>query len=155
MRATVYTDGGNRREIAAAAIILALEVGKVIERSEAFLGSYTNNQMEYEGVIMALETAIMWGVDDLFILSDSELIVNHLNGEYQVKNEDLKILFERTLFLARELHFVSIKHIPREKNKYADLLCNWTMDDELGLPKNRYSRRLESARKEFSLHTFI
>ena len=44
----------------------------------------TNNEAEYEALILGLEIAIQMGIEDLHILGDSQLIINQVEGEYKV-----------------------------------------------------------------------
>jgi len=58
-------------------------------------------------------------------------LVRQVNGEYRVKDEKLKRLFERAMTLLRQFDSVQIVHVPRELNKLADRLANQGIDDAL------------------------
>jgi ribonuclease HI len=128
---TVYTDGASRGNPgdAAFAYVIRRDSQPVIEKAEC-LGQMTNNQAEYIALIRALEHALELGPQHRVILhSDSELMVKQMNGEYRVKNEELRGLYEQACGLRRRFEGpVTIRHVRREQNKRADQLCNEALD---------------------------
>ncbi|WP_020471878.1 ribonuclease HI family protein [Zavarzinella formosa] len=131
--ATIHIDGGSRGNPGPAsyAVVLKTDDGEVIEES-GFLGQATNNVAEYTGLIKALELASKHGFKSIHINSDSELLVKQMAGEYRVKNEELKALFDEASALRRKFTKVNITHVRRELNKRADELCNITLDRQEG-----------------------
>lgn len=131
----IHTDGGSRGNPGPAACsFVAEENGLEIFKSSKYLGSTTNNVAEYRGVILALEWLIskssstVGGSSATFFL-DSELVVKQINGLYKVKDENLRNLFFEVLTLIKKFKgSINFKHIPREKNKIADLLVNQELD---------------------------
>ncbi|MFH1941267.1 MAG: ribonuclease HI family protein [bacterium] len=126
LRLVAYIDGssaGNPGE-AGYGIVLKDEGGKVLKTLGRYLGLMTNNAAEYEGLIGCLELAAQWGATSLAVYSDSELIVNQMNGTYRVRKEHLRALHDRALTVIKNgsMRF-SIKHISREMNKEADGLA--------------------------------
>jgi hypothetical protein len=106
----------------------------------------TNNQAEYTALIRALEHAERLGREHaLVILSDSELLVKQMQGEYRVKNEDLRVLFEQARELSIRFASVKLCHIRRELNKRADQLCNEALDGEGGRAARPVIPRVEKA----------
>jgi ribonuclease HI len=101
--------------------------GEVIEVS-GFLGTTTNNVAEYSGLIDALTTAANEGAREVEIISDSELLVKQMLGEYRVKHPNLVPLFEEAKALVRRFARVSIRHTLRAGNKDADRLANRAVD---------------------------
>ena len=89
----------------------------------------TNNFSEYKAMIRALELAVQKGVQELTVLSDSKLVIKQLNGEYKVKQETLKLLFEEAQNFIKQIPSVDFQHIPREQNKGADALANKALDE--------------------------
>jgi ribonuclease HI len=69
-------------------------------------------------------------VDELEVLSDSELMVKQMRGEYRVKNRELQALFLEASRLAREVGGVTFTHVRREHNELADRLVNEALDAE-------------------------
>lgn len=83
-------------------------------------------------MIAGLELAQREKVEELKVFMDSELIVKQMQGEYRVKNSDLKPLFAQALALTNKFSSISFHHIPREKNKAADKLVNEAIDQVTG-----------------------
>ena len=126
---TVRIDGRVAREPRAAAyavVIERLDLG-AYEEAEC-LEPTTNNPAEYTALVKALERAAALGGRRLEIFSDSELLVKQMNGEYRVKNEELKALFDMAQEQLRSFEQVTIRHVRREQNKRADALCNEALD---------------------------
>ena len=93
-------------------------------------GKMTNNQAEYSGLIAGLEAALARGVRKIAIYGDSELVIKHLSGEYQVRNEKLKPLWKKTKDLLKKFDSYEMRHIYRHLNGRADGLANLAMDNQ-------------------------
>ena len=132
MRATLSTDGGSRGNPgpAAYAYVLEAEDGTVLAAHGEAIGVATNNVAEYRALVAGLEKAVEVGVSELEVISDSELMVKQMRGEYRVKNEALRDLSAQASRLAREVGSVSYKAVRREQNKLADKLVNEALDAE-------------------------
>jgi formyltetrahydrofolate-dependent phosphoribosylglycinamide formyltransferase len=126
----IYTDGGSRGNPgpSAAAFTLADAKGKQIAAKAFYLGESTNNVAEYTAVLKALEHAKQYNPQRISIFSDSELLVNQLNGGYKVKSENIRPLFEQVQTMLLEFGASEIKHITRDKNKKADELVNQALN---------------------------
>ena len=125
----IYTDGVSRGNPGRAAIaaILRDEKGTLVATMSKDIGEATNNQAEYWAVIAALEKALELGVNNIELNSDSELIVKQIKGQYRVKKETLRPLFETVMQLKGRFTSFKIRHIPRERNRDADKLANATI----------------------------
>src|SRR5438067_8636781 len=123
--ATVYIDGAARGNPgpAAWAFVITRPDGRVEERAEC-LGTATNNFAEYTALVEALDYAQQIGLRRLDLFSDSELLVNQINGDYRVKNPALKQLYDEARDLMRQFDSVKVSHVRREFNRRADELCN-------------------------------
>jgi ribonuclease H / adenosylcobalamin/alpha-ribazole phosphatase len=132
MRATLSTDGGSRGNPgpAAYAYVLEAEDGTVLAAHGEAIGVATNNVAEYSALVAGLEKAVGIGVSELEVISDSELMVKQMRGEYRVKNEALRDLSAQASRLAGKLGSVSYKAVRREQNKLADQLVNEALDAE-------------------------
>ena len=130
MRARLYTDGGARGNPgpAAAAYVLEAEDGTVLAAHGEAIGVATNNVAEYRALVAGLERARDLGVDEVEVVSDSELLVKQMRGEYRVKNAALRELSLEAARLARELGRVSYTAVRREHNELADRLVNEALD---------------------------
>ena len=132
MKAKLSTDGGARGNPGPAAFAYVLEAddGTVLAAHGETIGVATNNVAEYSGLIAGLEKALELGVRDVEVVSDSELMVKQMRGEYRVKNEALRELSLRAGRLARELGSVTYTAVRREHNELADRLVNEALDSE-------------------------
>jgi ribonuclease HI len=121
----LYVDGacsGNPGPCGSAAILQTDDGTTILERARAF-GPGTNNEAEYQAVILGLEMAAELKPRRLTIRSDSQLMVRQIAGEYRIKAPNLKPLLQRVQRLLAPLASVEIEHIPRTQNAEADKLA--------------------------------
>ena len=130
MRARLSTDGGARGNPGPAAFgyVLEAEDGTVLDARGEAIGVATNNVAEYRGLVAGLKRAIDLDVLDLEVVSDSELLVKQMRGEYKVRNEALQTLSLEATRLARRLDSVTYTHVRRAENAVADGLVNEALD---------------------------
>ena len=130
MKARLYTDGGARGNPGPAAYgyVLEAEDGTVLASHGEHIGSATNNVAEYSGLVAGLRKAIELQVPEVEVVSDSELMVKQMRGEYRVKNEALRELFAEADRLARRVGIVEYRHVRRAHNEEADRLVNAALD---------------------------
>jgi ribonuclease HI len=119
---------GNPGDAGCGAVILDNN-GTVVKELSCYLGHTTNNVAEYEGLLMGLEALVRLGKKRIRVQSDSQLLVRQLNGEYRVKDEKLRALFQKAMALLRQFEAYRILHVPRELNKLADRLANKGIDE--------------------------
>jgi ribonuclease HI len=129
----INVDGAARGNPGPAAIgaVIKDETGNVVARLSHPLGVTTNNQAEYQAIIIALEKAISLGAKQVAVKSDSELAVNQINGRYKIKNTALRPLYVKVVALIGKLESFAITGIPREQNAEADDLANKALDRRL------------------------
>ncbi|MDX6513060.1 MAG: ribonuclease / adenosylcobalamin/alpha-ribazole phosphatase [Gaiellaceae bacterium] len=134
MKARLSTDGGARGNPGPAAYgyVLEAEDGTVLDARGEAIGVATNNVAEYSALIAGLEKAAELGVDNLEVVSDSELLVKQMRGEYRVKNETLQDLNLEAERLARRVGRVRYTAVRREHNQLADKLVNEALDAAAG-----------------------
>jgi ribonuclease HI len=130
VNAKLSTDGGARGNPGPAAYgyVLEAEDGTVLDARGEAIGVATNNVAEYRALIAGLEKAVELEIDELEVISDSELLVKQMQGEYKVKNETLRELNEEANFLERKLGRVRYRAVRREHNELADRLVNEALD---------------------------
>ncbi len=126
----IHTDGGSRGNPgpAAAGFVLTDPAGTQLQAKGIFIGRATNNVAEYTAIVKALEAAKQIGAKRVTVFSDSELLVKQVNGEYRVKSEQLRPLFQQARKLLGEFENWKVQHVAREKNKEADKLVNRSLD---------------------------
>lgn len=135
MHLIIRTDGGARGNPGPAGIgvVIEDEEGKVLEEHAKFLGAKTNNQAEYEAVILGLQRAKHLKADSVEVVADSELVVKQATGEYKVKHVNIKPLFAEMQDLVRQIGSVKFRHVKRAENEHADDLSNRAMDEGMGV----------------------
>jgi len=129
----VFVDGGSRGNPGPAA------VGFIINGKEyqEFIGETTNNVAEYKAIILALKKIKhLLGKEklkntEIVINSDSDLVVNQLNGKFKILEKELMPLFIEVWNLKFDFPHLKFNYIPREKNKRADELVNQALDNHL------------------------
>ena len=125
----VYTDGAARGNPGPAGAGAFFKIGDRTMGFQKYLGRATNNQAEYQALLLALEKAEGLGIKELRAFADSELMVKQIKGEYRVKNEGLKPLFREAKERIQAFDSFEISHVRREKNTEADRLANAAIDD--------------------------
>jgi ribonuclease HI len=130
LKARLFTDGGARGNPGPAAYgyVLEAEDGTVLAAHGEHIGSATNNVAEYSGLVAGLRKALELQVSEVEVVSDSELMVKQMRGEYRVKNEALRALFAEADRLARAVGKVEYRHVKRAHNEEADRLVNAALD---------------------------
>jgi ribonuclease HI len=130
VKARLFTDGGARGNPGPAAygFVLEAEDGTVLDARGEAIGVATNNVAEYTALLAGLRRAAELDVDEVEVVSDSELMVKQMRGEYRVKNEALRGLCTEATTLARRLESVEYRHVKRAHNELADKLVNDALD---------------------------
>jgi ribonuclease HI len=130
VKARLFTDGGARGNPGPAAygFVLESEDGTVLAAEGEAIGTATNNVAEYSGLIAGLQKAVELHVPQVEVVSDSELMVKQMRGEYRVKNEALRELYDEATALARRVGKVEYRHVKRAHNELADKLVNDALD---------------------------
>jgi len=130
VKVRLWTDGGARGNPGPAAYgyVLEAEDGTVLAAEGEAIGVATNNVAEYRALVAGLARAVELGASDVEVVSDSELVVKQMRGEYRVKNEALCELSVEAARLARRVGAVEYRHVTREHNELADRLVNEALD---------------------------
>ena len=130
MKARLFTDGGARGNPgpAAAAYVLEADDGTVLDARGEAIGTATNNVAEYRALVAGLARAAELEIAEVEVVSDSELLVKQMNGEYRVKNPALIELSVEAAALARRIGRVRYTAVRRAQNELADRLVNDALD---------------------------
>ncbi len=125
----IYTDGGSRGNPGNAACAFAVfDEANLVMVDSTFLHTATNNFAEYAGLINGLKYLLKSGVSNATAYLDSELVVKQVNGEYKVKDENIKLLHAQVAELKAKFRNIAFVHVRREENKIADKLVNIVLD---------------------------
>jgi len=130
VKAKLSTDGGARGNPGPAAFgyVLETEDGTVLAAHGETIGVATNNVAEYRALVEGLRKAGELQVDEVEVVSDSELLVRQMSGDYKVKNEALRRLYEEATALTDGFEKVTYTAVRREHNELADRLVNEALD---------------------------
>ena len=131
---TAHCDGGSRGNPGPAGYGAVIEdpKGRIVARLSEFLGRQTNNFAEYKGLLAVLAWAKDHRVVQLRVISDSELMVKQMKGQYRVTSPVLRPLWEEARRLSGDLGRFEIRHTLRGGNQEADRLANDAMDKGMG-----------------------
>jgi probable phosphoglycerate mutase len=131
---TAHCDGGSRGNPGPSGYGAVVEnpEGVVVARLSRFLGLQTNNYAEYSGLLAVLEWALANNAGRMRVVSDSELMVKQMKGQYKVKSPGLLPLWQQARRLAARLDGFEMRHTLRGGNKEADRLANEAMDKGIG-----------------------
>jgi ribonuclease HI/uncharacterized protein YqfB (UPF0267 family) len=129
----LYTDGGSRGNpgpSAAGWTILTMD-DDVLKSDGKYLGVTTNNQAEYQAVLLGLQDCFSMGARQVYIYMDSLLVVNQMTGIFKIKNRDLWPINQAIKEKIQQFEKVTFTHVPRELNKLADAEVNKVLDAEM------------------------
>ena len=148
---TAYCDGGSRGNPGPSGfgVYVQDDTGKAVAELSEFLGKRTNNYAEYSGLLAALSFALENGHSKLRVVSDSELMVKQIKGQYRVNSPELRPLYEEAKRRIARMEMFRIEHVLRGKNKEADRLANTAMDRGMGRPSEQVSERVPSRALDF------
>lgn len=132
MKLFIYTDGGSRGNPgpAAFAVVVTDEEGRVIREYSRYLGRMTNNEAEYSGAIAALKEAEDLGATEVEVISDSEVMVRQVNGQYRCKASNLQPFLSELREHMSKFRHVTFRNVRREHPMVtrADELLNREQD---------------------------
>src|SRR6202050_4200467 len=152
-----YCDGGSRGNPGPAGFGVYIQdsAGRVLAELSEYLGARTNNFAEYSALLAALEFAIAKGHKSLRVISDSELMVKQIKGQYRVNSPELRPLYEEARRRIAKLDHFQIQHVLREKNRHADRLANVAMDRGMGRAPSAKPAPTPPAPKAAMLRGFV
>ena len=104
---------------------------KIIHEESKFIVKRTNNQAEYQAIIEALSKTKIFTNGAVEVFSDSELVINQINGDYQVKNAALSKLFKQVIGHKNSFQKIKFIHVPRDQHwiSKVDKLCNSCLNE--------------------------
>jgi ribonuclease HI len=148
---TAYCDGGSRGNPGPSGfgVYIQDENGKALAELSEFLGKQTNNHAEYSGLLAALNFALEKGHAKLRVVSDSELMVKQIKGQYRVNSPELRPLYDEAKRRIGRLEQFRIEHVLRGKNKEADRLANVAMDRGMRRPSEQASEQVPGRALDF------
>lgn len=159
MELDMYTDGAARNNPgpAGVGVVILDSSGNVKKELNRYIGETTNNVAEYKAIIAGLKAAKTFAPSGINIFADSQLVIKQLLGEYKVKSERLRPLYDQCIKLLNQFSDYNLQHIPREDNEKADRLANLGIDqveqnrDEAKSNPQQFVRELKQEIKDFEI----
>jgi len=108
----------------AGAYVIFDEKGKIVAQGGEYTDIGTNNYGEYCGLIYGLRKCKDLDIDNIHIEGDSLLVISQISKKWKIKSENLMPLLDEVNELLKYFNHISLKHILRAFNSYADSLCN-------------------------------
>ncbi|GAA0167028.1 hypothetical protein LIER_22054 [Lithospermum erythrorhizon] len=118
----MYFDGAAHQGGAGAGVIFLTPQQDLLPYSFSLSHNCSNNVAEYQALILGLEPATDLDIHQLEIYGDSQLVINQLLGDYEVRKPGLIPYHGYAKRLLQSIDLVSIKHVPRKMNKQSDAL---------------------------------
>ena len=119
----LFVDGASNMRGVGAGVVLVSSEGLILEQVVRLGFLASNNESEYEALLIGLRSAIRLGADHLQVFCDSQLVVNHILGEYLARDERMLSYLSVVKSLLSKFDFVQVKQIGREHNSHADILA--------------------------------
>ncbi|XP_057540741.1 uncharacterized protein LOC130818595 [Amaranthus tricolor] len=119
----LYVDGSSTQLASGAGLLIESSAGVRMERAVRFEFAASNNEAEYEALLMGLKICYEAGGKILSAFSDSQLIVGQVNGEFEAKDESMKMYLQQVKEFVQKFDKFTLVHIPRSQNAQADSLA--------------------------------
>ena len=120
----LHMDGASNEQGSRAGLILKSPEGVVAEYTLRFSFKTSNNQAEYEALIVGLQIAKDLKIKKLRAYSDSQLVVGQTRGEFEAKDPVMAKYLQKVKELTPSFQYLNILHIPRKDNTSADSLSH-------------------------------
>ncbi|XP_057529902.1 uncharacterized protein LOC130808441 [Amaranthus tricolor] len=119
----LYVDGSSTQSASGAGLLIVSSAGVRMERAVRFEFAASNNEAEYEALLMGLKICYEAGAKKLAAFSDSQLIVGQVNGEFEAKDDSMKMYLQQVKDFVPKFDKFTLEHIPRSQNDQADSLA--------------------------------
>ena len=134
----ISIDGASRGNPGPSGIGVVMRDGKgTIREFGHYIGETTNNVAEYLALVYALQEALQAGCASVSVKTDSELLARQVNGQYKVRDAQLRLFHDVVQHLRRGFSHCSITHIPREQNVRADQLAGHAVKSRISADRQR------------------
>ncbi|CAL9004531.1 unnamed protein product [Prunus brigantina] len=117
---TMYFDGSSTESRSGAGVVIESPQGQRWQFAFQLDFRCTNNQAEYEALIIGLEILQGMKATRVLVYGDSQLVINQLTGDYQCTSENLAMYYVTALNTADQFSRISFVHVPRAKNHEAN-----------------------------------
>jgi len=105
-------------------VVIYNQKKKKIKEIKKYIGLGSNNVAEYKALIQGLKESKKLLAQIVNVFSDSELLVNQMNGRFRINNEELRRRCQQAKTLEDNFEKVTYRLIGRNENRLADQLAN-------------------------------
>ena len=119
-RWTIQIDGSSAQKRGGVGVVIITPEGKILKYLVQLKFPATNNEVEYEGILMRLRVRKTLGAKNLLLESDSKLVVWQIKEEYEAREERMQKYLRQTKHLTQEFDRVEFTQIPRSQNMIVD-----------------------------------
>ena len=120
----LQVDGSSNTKGSGLGLVLTSPQGDIIEQAVRCGFKATNNEAEYEAMIAGLGLARDLGIRKIAVFSDSQLVVNQMQGSYQARDNKMTAYLNKTKELQSAFDECAVSQVPRGENSHADALAN-------------------------------
>lgn len=131
----LYIDGAANQKESGVGLVIVSPDGITIEKSLRLGFFATNNETEYEALLIGLAMVLKMAGKAIEVFSDSQLIVGQVRGELEAKDLRTQGYLGRAQCLQSDFEFFTIQQIPRNRNTYADSLATLVTSSGTYLPR--------------------
>ena len=122
-RCELFVDGASNSKGSGVGVVLVSPEELVLEQAVRLKFSASNNEAEYEALLIGLKTAERLGACHLQVFCDSQLVANQISREYQARDERMSAYLAVVRFLLANFESIHVTQIGREHNSHADILA--------------------------------
>uniref|UniRef100_A0A2N9G8J0 RNA-directed DNA polymerase n=1 Tax=Fagus sylvatica TaxID=28930 RepID=A0A2N9G8J0_FAGSY len=139
----LFVDGASNMKGAGAGAVLVSPEGLILEQAVRLGFLASNNEAEYEALLIGLRSALRLGADRLQVFCDSQLVVNHISGEYSARDERMMTYLSITKSLLSKFESVQVEQVlsaPSTLIDTVDRVCGTNMEPSWMDPLIAYLR---------------
>ena len=131
----MYVDGAANQKRSEVGIVLISPEKITIEKSLRLRFSATNNEAEYEALLMGMTMVQKMGGKTIEMFSDSRLVVGQVKGEFEARDERMQRYLSQVGHLRLGFESFNLLHVPKSGNTHVDSLAMLATSSIQGLPR--------------------
>jgi len=131
----VYVDGAANQRGAGVGLVLVSPEEIIIEKSLRLGFLATNNEVEYEALLMGMSMVQKMGRKVVEVFSDSRLIVGQVKRELEARDARMQEYLSQVKRVQTKFQSFDLSHIPRGENTHADSLATLTTSSARNFPR--------------------
>ena len=152
----VYVDGASNQKGSRIGLVLTSPKKVIIEKSWRLDFWTTNNEVEYETLLIGMAMVQRMGGKSVKLFSDSRLVVGQVKGEFKAKDERMQGYLSQVKYLQPKFDSFDLLHVPKNGNTHADSLAMLATSSAQDLPRvilvEDLYKPIETRRKTAQIH---